>query len=104
MISNDLLNIPFDEAEYSVLDVETTGLSPRYNGVIEIGIVKVKGLKIVDKYSSIINPGRPIPYYISEFTGITDDDIYNAPMFEDVVDDILTIYFRFCFYRTQSIF
>ena len=89
MISNDLLNIPFDEAEYSVLDVETTGLSPRYNGVIEIGIVKVKGLKIVDKYSSIINPGRPIPYYISEFTGITDDDTYNAPMFEDVVDDIL---------------
>ncbi len=89
MISNDLLNIPFDEAEYSVLDVETTGLSPRYNGVIEIGIVKVRGLKIVDKYSSIINPGRPIPYYISEFTGITDDDTYNAPMFEDVVDDIL---------------
>ncbi len=89
MISNDLLNIPFDEAEYSVLDVETTGLSPRYNGVIEIGIVKVKGLKIVDKYSSIINPGRPIPYYISEFTGITDDDTYDAPMFEDVADDIL---------------
>ncbi len=89
MISNDLLNIPFDEAEYSVLDVETTGLTPRYNGVIEIGIVKVRGLKIVDKYSSIINPGRPIPYYISEFTGITDDDTYNAPLFEDIADDIL---------------
>src|SRR3989304_3329250 len=89
MISDDLINIPFDAAEYSVLDVETTGLTPRYNGIIEIGIVKVKGLKIVDRYSSLINPGRPIPYYISEFTGITDDDIYNAPMFEDVVDDIL---------------
>ena len=89
MISNDLLNIPFDDAEYSVLDVETTGLAPRYNGIIEIGIVKVKGLKIVDKYCSIVNPGRPIPYYISEFTGITDDDTYNAPLFEDIVDDIL---------------
>jgi len=89
MISDDLINIPFDAAEYSVLDVETTGLTPRYNGIIEIGIVKVKGLKIVDRYSSLINPGRPIPYYISEFTGITDDDIYNAPMFEDVADDIL---------------
>lgn len=89
MISSDLLNIPFDEAEYSVLDVETTGLTPRYNGIIEIGIVKVKGLKIVDKFSSIVNPGRPIPYYISEFTGITDDDTYNAPLFEDLADDVL---------------
>jgi len=88
MISDDLSNIPFDEAEFSVLDVETTGLTPRYNGVIEIGIVKVKGLKIVERYSSFINPGRPVPYYITQFTGITDDDIFNAPLFEDIAEEV----------------
>jgi len=88
MISDDLSNIPYDEAEYSVLDVETTGLTPYYHGIIEIGIVKVKGLKIIDKYQTLINPGRQIPYYITEFTGITNDDIFNAPMFEEVVDEI----------------
>ncbi len=88
MISDDLSNIPFDEAEYSVIDVETTGLTPHYHGIIEIGIVKVKGLKIVDKYASLINPGRQVPFYITEFTGITNDDIFNAPLFEDVVEEI----------------
>ena len=50
MITDDLSNIPFEEAEFSVLDVETTGLTARYNGIIEIGIVKVRGLKIIEKY------------------------------------------------------
>ncbi|HSP88137.1 MAG TPA: exonuclease domain-containing protein, partial [Ignavibacteriaceae bacterium] len=88
MISDDLSNISFDEAEFSVLDVETTGLTPRYNGIIEIGIVKVKGLEIVDRYSTLINPGRQIPYYITQFTGITDDDTFNSPFFEEVAEDI----------------
>jgi DNA polymerase III subunit epsilon len=88
MISEDIFKIPFKEAEYCVIDVETTGLSPRYNGIIEIGIVKVAGLKIVDTYQSLINPGRTIPYYITSFTGISDDDVYNAPFFEDVADEI----------------
>jgi DNA polymerase-3 subunit epsilon len=88
MITDDLSNIPFDEAEYSVLDVETTGLTARYNGIIEIGIVKVRGLKIIEKYETLINPGRQIPFYITQFTGITDDDIFNAPFFEDVSEEI----------------
>jgi DNA polymerase-3 subunit epsilon len=88
MITDDILNIPFDETEFSVLDVETTGLTARYNGIIEIGIVKVKGLKIVDKYATLVNPGRAVPYYITQFTGITDDDIFNAPFFEDIAEEI----------------
>lgn len=88
MITDDLSNIPLDEAEFSVLDVETTGLTARYNGIIEIGIVKVKGLKIIDKYATLINPGRQIPFYITQFTGITDNDTFNAPFFEDVAEEI----------------
>jgi DNA polymerase-3 subunit epsilon len=90
MISEDISKIPFEDAEYCVIDVETTGLSARYNGIIEIGIVKVSGLKIVDTYHSLINPGKAIPYYITSFTGISDDDVYDAPFFEDVADEILS--------------
>jgi len=82
-------NIPLEKASFSIIDVETTGLSPRNNNIIEIGIVKVSGLKLKDTFHTMINPGRPIPYYISQFTGITDDDVYNAPFFEDAADDIL---------------
>jgi DNA polymerase-3 subunit epsilon len=85
----DTLDIPLEQASFSVIDVETTGLSARYNNIIEIGIVKVSRLKITDSYHSMINPGKPIPYYISQFTGITDEDVYDAPFFEDAADDIL---------------
>lgn len=85
----DSLEIPLEQASFSIIDVETTGLSARYNNIIEIGIVKVSNLKITDSFHTMINPGRAIPYYISQFTGITDDDVYNAPFFEDAADDIL---------------
>lgn len=85
----DTLEIPLEQASFSIIDVETTGLSARNNNIIEIGIVKVSDLKIKDTFHTMINPGRPIPYYISQFTGITDDDVFEAPFFEDAADDIL---------------
>ncbi len=85
----DSLQIPLEQASFSIIDIETTGLSSRYNNIIEIGIVKVSDLKIKETYQTMINPGRPIPYYISQFTGITDEDVYDAPFFEDAADDIL---------------
>ncbi len=85
----DSLEIPLEQASFSIIDVETTGLSARYNNIIEIGIVKISDLKIKETYQTMINPGRPIPYYISQFTGITDEEVYNAPFFEDAADEIL---------------
>lgn len=76
------------KTEFSVLDVETTGLSARSNHVIEIGIVKVKNLKVIDKYSSLINPGYRIPAFITQLTGITNGDVKNAPSFDQIADDI----------------
>ena len=86
----DSLEIPFEQASFSIIDVETTGLSARYNNIIEIGIVKITGMKIKDTFHSMVNPGRSIPYYISQFTGITDEDVYDAPFFEDIADKILS--------------
>ena len=88
MIANDLSIVPVDEAEFCVLDVETTGLSPSYNNIIEIGIIKVSGLNITDSFHSMVNPQRELPYFITQLTGITNDDVYDAPFFEDIADKI----------------
>ena len=88
MIANDLSIVPVDEADFCVLDVETTGLSPSYNNIIEIGIIKVSGLNIIDSFHSMVNPQRELPYYITQLTGITEDDVYDAPFFEDIADKV----------------
>jgi len=72
------------ERTFSVVDVETTGLVPRYDRVTEIAVVQVRGGKIVHTYSSLINPQRPIPDGIQRMTGITDELVRKAPLFSDV--------------------
>ncbi|HVO74088.1 MAG TPA: exonuclease domain-containing protein [Ignavibacteriaceae bacterium] len=83
-----IFELPLSEADFCVFDVETTGVSPRYNNIIEIGIVKISKLKITETYHTLINPKRAIPNYITRFTGISDEDVYNAPFFEDAAADI----------------
>lgn len=78
------------DTDFTVVDVETTGLSPTNNRIIEIALVKIRDGKILDNFHSFINPGREIPYYITQFTGITNDDVYDAPFFEEIADDILS--------------
>jgi DNA polymerase III subunit epsilon len=85
---NDHNNISLKETEFSVLDVETTGLSARNNRIIEIGIVKVKNLKITDKFTTLINPGCDIPYFITQFTGIANSDVQYSPSFYDTAEEI----------------
>lgn len=85
----NILSLPIDKAAFSVIDVETTGLTPKFNNIIEIGIIKVKNLKIVGKYQSLINPGRDIPFFITGFTGITNADVYDAPFFDNITDEII---------------
>jgi len=83
-----LTNLGLNEAQFAVLDFETTGTSSRFGRAIEIGIAKMKNGKIIDTYSSLINPGCQIPYQITLLTGISNDDVLNAPYFEDIVDEV----------------
>lgn len=83
-----LTDLSLDEAQFAVLDFETTGTSSRFGRAIEIGIARMKNGKIIDTYSSLINPGCQIPYQITTITGITNDDVLNAPYFEDIVDEV----------------
>ena len=85
MLNTEILQLPIEEVEFSVVDVETTGLGPANNNIIEIGLVKIKNFKVIDRYNSFINPGRAIPPFITQFTGISNDDVYDAPFFEDLV-------------------
>lgn len=80
----ELKEIQFESAEYCVFDFETTGTSAKFDKVIEIGIVKIRNGKIADTFQSYINPGRPIPYFITLMTGITNSDVNDAPYFDEI--------------------
>ncbi|MFA7287859.1 MAG: exonuclease domain-containing protein [Melioribacteraceae bacterium] len=85
---NSILNLDIKNSEFCVLDFETTGLSAINCRAIEIGIVKIKNGKIKDKFSSLINPGCRIPYFITNLTGISDDDVEGAPTFDMLIPEI----------------
>lgn len=76
------------EAEFTVLDFETTGQSANTSRVIEIGLVKIKNYKVVDTYKSFLNPDQHIPYFITQLTGISNFDVVNAPSFDEIINDI----------------
>ena len=78
-------DVLIDEETYIVYDLETLGLNSHKNEIIEIGAVKLQGRRIVDRYSQLINPGKPIPKKIQEITGITDDMVANEPTIEEVL-------------------
>ena len=78
--------------EYVVFDIETTGFSPLYNKIIEIGAVKVSKGEIVDKFSTFVNPEEPIPYRIEQLTSINDGMVIDAP----AIDKILPEFLKFC--------
>lgn len=73
--------------DYVVFDLETTGVSPIYDEVVEISGVKVKGGKVIEEFSSLVNPGRSIPRAASRVNGITDDMVRDEPFFTEVLSD-----------------
>ena len=72
---------------YSFLDIETTGLSFRNNEIIEIGVIKVKDGKEIDRFSSFVNPGVLIPQEIIDITNITNEMVKNAPDIKQVISE-----------------
>ena len=78
-----------DEVEYICYDLETTGLSCKYDHIIEFGAVKMKNQTVTDRIQMFIKPPVPIPGYITSKTNITNDMVRNAKSFQDACDEIV---------------
>lgn len=77
------------DCEYTVFDIETTGFSARNDKIIEIGAVKIKDGKVIDRFSELINPERHIPDKIIELTGITDHMLENSNTIENILPEFI---------------
>lgn len=75
--------------DYVLYDLETTGISVQSDEVIEIAAVKVRKGEIVEEFSELVNPGKPIPYAASRVNNITDDMVKKAPTFEVVLKEFI---------------
>ena len=73
---------------YAITDIETNGRFASSNGITEIAIVLHDGQKIIDQFSSLINPGTTILPFISQLTGITNEMLKDAPKFHEVAKKI----------------
>ncbi len=74
---------------YVVVDVETTGGKQPQHRITEIGAVKIINGEVVDKWSSLINPQRSIPRFITQLTGIDNQMVSNAPLFSEIADNLM---------------
>ena len=70
---------------FVALDLETTGLEPDRDAIIEVGAVRFKGERVEAEYSTLVNPNRKLSPFITRLTGITDDMLVNAPRLPQVL-------------------
>ncbi len=75
----------------AIVDIETTGLRFSTDRIIEVGVIVVENYKVINTYSTLINPGESIPARITEITGIATHDVKGAPTFADIAQSLLEI-------------
>lgn len=74
---------------YAIIDIETTGGSPKSSKITEIAIYKHNGEKVIDEYVTLVDPEMPIPQFIVKLTGINDQMVHDAPKFYEIAKDII---------------
>lgn len=77
-------NSKIGNVTFVAFDLETTGLSPANDRIVEIGAVKFRNGKVIDQKSWLVNPGRSIPWLVQQVHGITDEMVKDAPDFATV--------------------
>lgn len=73
---------------YISIDLETTGLEPKHDKIIEIGALRIEKGQITGTFSAFVNPGRKLEERITRLTGIQDKDLENAPYIQDVLPEL----------------
>jgi DNA polymerase-3 subunit epsilon len=92
--------IALHETPFVVVDLETTGGSPHAGAFItEIGAVKVRGGVVIGEFKSFVNPLAPIPFFITELTGIDNEMVRLAP----IIDEVFPTFLEFCGSPAQSV-
>ena len=76
-------------ADYVLFDLETTGISCYTDEIIEISAMKVRNGRVVEEFSKLVNPGKPIPYMASMVNNITDQMVKDAPRFDKILEQFL---------------
>ncbi len=77
--------------KYAIIDIETTGGKATTDRITEIAVYIHDGNSVIDEFSSLVNPERPIPPYVSRLTGIYDEMVADAPRFYEIAKDIVKI-------------
>ncbi len=80
-----------DTLELAIVDLETTGTSAAYDRVIEVGVLRISKGALIDTFSTLVDPERPISYHIERLTGISNKDVRGAPVFRDIRDRLLQL-------------
>jgi DNA polymerase-3 subunit epsilon len=81
----DLALLALEDAPYVVFDLETTGASAGRGGITELGALKLSRGQVVEEFSTLVNPGRPIEPFVARLTGITDCMVAGAPPISEVM-------------------
>ena len=87
LAAGDVASLPFERVEWIVVDLETTGLSVEACTILEIGAVRISGLQRVERFQTLVDPGRPIPSRITALTGIDRSAVDGAPRLERAIQD-----------------
>jgi DNA polymerase III epsilon subunit family exonuclease len=81
---------PLQEITFVVIDLETTGGAPHLGaGITEIGAVKIRAGEVLGEFKTFIDPQHPVPAYITELTGITDEMVFKSPTISEVFPSLL---------------
>jgi DNA polymerase III epsilon subunit-like protein len=84
-----LNSLPLHAVHYAIVDIETTGGSPKDSKITEIAIYKHDGTQVIDKFVTLVNPEMRIPEFIVRLTGINDKMVENAPRFFELAKEIV---------------
>jgi len=83
-------DLSLSEVTFAVLDLETSGGSPKLGaGITEIGVVKVRGGQLLGTFQTFVDPGHSLPIFITELTGITDAMLLSAPYIDEVLPTLI---------------
>ena len=84
------MNPMLDQKNFTIVDIESTGGSPFFSRIIEVGLIRVQRGEIVEEFQTLINPGVEIPDFITKMTGISANHLVGKTTFEDISEELLS--------------